>query len=134
MKALLFICMLLFLCADLHAEQVNSEPAVEGVISQKEDIPFRKESVVDVSYFGKLIFVLVILLSLAALVLVILNRLGFGIARSSSNEQRFRLLEVKRLTTKTTLFYLEVNESPLILAQCGDSLTIINKKDWGSEE
>jgi len=138
MKYLFTVILMLALHVGVNAEEVNAmhEPAQVESGKAKESIPYKRENIVDSSYIGKIVVVLVVLLSLVALVLFVLNKLGIGInvnARGDIASQRIKLLEVKRLSTKITVFYVEVDKTPLVLAQSGDSLLLINKKDWGLE-
>lgn len=138
MKYLFITILLLLVNFSVDAEELNqpNSRVQEKSTTLEQAIPYKRDDVVDSSYLGKLAVVLISLLSLAGLILFILNKLGIGInmkANASTGGQHIKLLEVKRLSTKITMFYMEVDNTPLVLAQSGDSMLLINKKDWGLE-
>lgn len=102
-----------------HAEPLkNSSP---------QQIPFKKEAEVSTGQFFRVAgaFVLVVMLGIGAI--YVLRRYLPGIdVPGDAERKRIRLLEVRRLTAKTTLFLVEVNGKTMLLSQQGERLAVVD--------
>ena len=99
-------------------------------------IPYKteKKSFGGLALRTAIVFVFVIALVVAGL--YILGRYFPGLTVNvrpiqGAQAQRLRVIEIKRLTPKTTLFVVEYDKKTLLLGQSGDSLVLLDSSTSG---
>jgi len=138
-----YICILLLLgCCSFHYAVAEAETSGDSdsalVLSgdSGKKIQFRQQDYITPSLILRLI--LGIFFSVVAVLTVVyfLRKYNFGIEKSvSSSDRNIKLLEVKRLTPKSVLFYVSVKDVRYLLAQSGDNLIVVDKsRDDGSSK
>jgi hypothetical protein len=91
-------------------------------------IPFKESGPDLVGNFIKSIIVLIFLAVLAVVGLVVARRYlpGLGVDKLTVKGQRIKLLEVRRLSPRATLFLIELDGKEMLLAQ-GDNITRLDR-------
>lgn len=125
------IVRLLFLCLMIIAMQgyAGTEPSPEVKTRAEQKLPFKRS---EDGVAGLTLRVV------GGLIITVLIGIGvaYGIKRflpavyrpvSTENDSHIQLLEIRRLTPKTTLFLVEVSDMRLLLAQNGDGITILHR-------
>ena len=124
---------LLFVSNGLTVAAAEEQPQVA---ESGKPIPYKTEK----NNFGGLVlrtaivFVFVIALVVAGLYLVGRYFPGLNVNLrpiQGAQAQRLRVIEIKRLTPKTTLFVVEYDKKTLLLGQSGDSLVLLDSNTSG---
>lgn len=117
-----------FAVAENQPPELESSPT-----SVDKSITFKQENTIDGVFLAKMVAVLVFLFLLVIGILLLLKKLGFGInSPVAGKTQYISLIEVKRLSPKTTLFLIRQNGVQMLIGQAGDNLVVLNKSGDGS--
>ena len=139
MKRFIYIVILLAWCS-LQVAVADSESPKDTnsslVLSSDDDnkIHFKQQDYITPSLILRLVLGIFFAVVAVLVVVFVLRKYNFGIEKGVlSNDRNIKLLEVKRLTPKTVLFYVSVKDVHYLLAQSGDNLIVVDKSmDDGS--
>lgn len=118
---LVFALHLLILAPASAQENTQSASATTG----EETIPFKHQAIPDRSIFSR-----IVLISIGAVGLIMAVSVGLKRALYKkglvfvANDKRIKVLEVKRVAPKLTVFLLEVDGNDYLLAQCVDQIQL----------
>lgn len=104
-------------------------PAVTGSIPFKADTSGGDQIVLKV--FGSLVLVSVLGV---AIIYLIKRYLPAGFQSVSNNERRLKLIEMLRLTPKTTLFLVELDGKTILIAQSPDNIVGLDSSHTNSAQ
>lgn len=98
-------------------------------------IPFKTEGAITSGYIVRIIVSLVIVLAIALGVTFALRKYAhMGVSSGSKNDNYLELLDVKKISSKTTLLVVKVDDKKITLAQSGDSIVVIDKESTGDSQ
>lgn len=118
------LCIWLSLIFPMHA--ISAEQASVPSAATPRAIPFKQESQNLGSQLGQSLLLLLILVAIAAAILYAAKKyLPRFTPGGNTTGKRLQLVEVTRLTPKTTLFLVQFDESTLLLGQHGESFNLI---------
>lgn len=118
--ALVFVC----LCAPLAQGASVSVPD-----STEQRIPFKKSDDTIGGMLGRVVGSLVVVAILGVGVVYLLKRYLPSLYHPTfAGASRINVLEIRRLTPKTTLFLIEVDGAHLLLGQHGDRITTLYER------
>lgn len=121
---LALLCMWLSLIFPMST--ANAEQASVTNAATPHAIPFKQESQNLGSQLGQSLLLLLILVAIAAAILYATKKyLPRFTPGGNAPGKRLQLVEVTRLTPKTTLFLVQFDESTLLLGQHGESFNLI---------
>jgi flagellar biogenesis protein FliO len=131
-RVLLMLAALVVASPPIFAKD-GTAPAVSGV-REEAKIPFKTSSEVDgVGMAVRVIvgFLVVALLAVASIYALKRFFPSFYV-HSANTTQHIRVLEIRRLTARTTLFLVELDGARMLLAQSGDQLVNLHKTSMPS--
>lgn len=113
--------------AAADSAELESQHAEVNSVPEKAPIPFKTQSDVSGDMIIKIMFVLVVLLVLAAIGLYLAKRLMLPAKNSLGSDRSIHVLEVRRLSPKTTVYLIGFENRRLLLAQTGDSTVVLDR-------
>ncbi|MDH5228487.1 MAG: flagellar biosynthetic protein FliO [Gammaproteobacteria bacterium] len=120
---LLLLMPMLSLAADDPAGTLQKNERIE-LRTESSAIPFKQDEVITVALVSKVFVGLVIAITLAVFSIYIMRRFNFVPSAQSPGGRRIRLLETQRLSTKTTVFLVEIDQQTFLLSQAGDHVNV----------
>lgn len=113
--------------AAADSAELESQHAEVNSIPEKTPIPFKSQSEISGGVITKIVFVLIVLLMLAAIGLYLAKRLMLPAKNSLGGDRSIHVLEVRRLSPKTTMYLIGFENRRLLLAQTGDSTVVLDR-------
>jgi len=106
--------------------------AAPSIVPKSESVPFKKEGVITAGLLVKLMFGLFFSVLLGAAAVYFLKKYYFGLGQAGTADgKNIRLVEVKRITPKSTLIHIEFKGKQFLLAQTGEQLTVVDRESGG---
>lgn len=134
--ALIFVVCISLFCG--YAPLTSAAPAIISVSEEKtvasaeKAIPYKREEVSTGESAGRAGIILVVLLSVGVGGLYIVKRYfpqlytNMPLPVKAKARRRMEMIETMRLNSKISLYLLQVDGRPLVLAQSGDRITVVD--------
>jgi flagellar biogenesis protein FliO len=119
------ILLLMLVISCVHAAVADAVFAQPAAIEVPADIPYKKDPGHGSGSFLKAIIVMGLLLSLAGGALFLVKRSAIAGKLGIAEAKFIKLVELKRLSPKLNVYLLEVHGRQYLLAQAGESLSIV---------
>ena len=107
---------------------INQTTSTPSSQTPAQTIPFKQESQGLAAQAGKSVAMLLLAIGVAAAMLYAVKKYLPKIAPSMATGKRLQLIEVLRLTPKTTLFLVQFDGATLLLGQQGESINVIEAR------
>lgn len=117
---LILIC-LLVCCPPLAADSHGDAAAAAAETQGNAEIPFKQASEVGSGTYLQVGLVLLLMLAVAGAVILLLKKLIVDKRMLRFSSSRIRLLEGRRISSKLSLYLVDVDGSEYLLSQAGDS-------------
>lgn len=120
----LFVANIAF-CAAL-SDNVHESPAYSKIDTKKQEIPYKHDEQVTSSLVMRVALSFILVISMAAGAIYLLKRyVPDWRVIGADKARRIAVIEVKRLSPKTSLFLVDVDGKTLLLAQSNDQLSTL---------